>query len=83
MNVKLLISAIIGGVAITLVTGLIPNAMLVGASHYGYPLAWLIQLVLAPEHYPWRINVLNLVIDIIFWIVIAGVILFALKKAKK
>ena len=68
MHIRTLIPAIIGGVAITLLTGLVSNTppMLVGAVWYGYPLAWLIRLVLAPEYFPWRVDVLFLVIDIIF-----------------
>ncbi len=77
MKAKIRIFAIIGGVAITLLTGLIPNTpMLVGAVHYGYPFSWLIRLVIAPEYFPWRINVLNLVADIVVWTIVVGILLF-------
>ena len=84
---KILVYAIIGGVVITLLTGLINTTppMLVGAVWYGFPMAWLIRLVVAPEHFPWQVNFINLVIDIIFWAVIIGIILILviLVKMKK
>ena len=72
MATKTVIYSVIGGVVVTLLTGLISNtpAMLVGAMHYGYPLAWLVRLVLAPEYFPWRVNVPNLVVDLVIWIII-------------
>jgi hypothetical protein len=82
MNAKILFSAIIGGVIITLLTGLISNmkAMLVGATHYGYPFAWLIRLVIAPQYFPCRFNVLFFIADIIIWALIVGIILFILSR---
>ena len=85
MNRKIVSGSIIGGIVITLVTGLIPNmpSMLVGAAHYGYPLAWLIRLVIAPEYFPWRVNAVNLIIDIALWAIIVGIILFIIKRVRK
>ena len=85
MNIKILISAIIGGVIATLLTGFISNTppMWVGATHYGYPFAWLTRLVLAPEHFPWRVDVLHLTADMIVWAVIVGIVLFLLTRARK
>ena len=85
VNVKILISSIIGGVIITLMTGLIINTppMLVGAVWYGYPLAWLIRRVVAPEYFPWHVSVLNLIADIIIWAVIIGIVLLVLARTKK
>ena len=78
MDVKILVYAIICGVVITLLTGLIGTTppMLVGAVWYGFPLAWLIRLVVAPEYFPWQVNFISLVIDVIFWAVVIGIILF-------
>jgi hypothetical protein len=74
--------SIIGGAVITLLTGLIPNtpSMLVGAAHYGYPLAWLTRLVLAPQYFPWRLNVLEFIADIIIWSIIIGIVLLLLSR---
>ena len=85
MNRKIVSGSIIGGIVITLVTGLIPNmpSMLLGATHYGLPLAWLIRLVIAPEYFPWRVNAANLVIDIVFWAIIVVIILFIIKRVRK
>jgi len=78
------IYSIIAGIVITLLTGFISNtqATLVGATHYGYPLAWLIRRVLAPQYFPWRIDIVNLIIDIIIWTLVIGIILYAFKKSK-
>ena len=78
------IYSIIFGMIITLLTGLISNtpATLVGATHYGYPLAWLYRLVIAPQYFPWRINIVKLIINIIIWALVIGIILYAFKKSK-
>jgi hypothetical protein len=85
MRTKAVLVAIVGGVVVTLLTGLVENmpAMLVGAVHYGYPLAWLIRLVIALEFNPWRVEYVNLVFDIIVWAVLVLLILFALSKRRK
>jgi len=85
MNVRILLLAITGGVIVTLLTGLISNTqlLLVGAVHYGYPFAWLTRLVIAPEYFPWRLNVMNLVADVVVWAVIIGIVLSVVTRAKK
>jgi hypothetical protein len=86
MNVtnRLLVS-ILGGELLTLLTGLVPNTppMLVGAEHYGFPLAWLLRLVIAPEYNPWRMDLPNFFADIVVWSVIVFVIVFVLEKTRK
>lgn len=83
--VKLLVSAVIGGIVITLLTGLLENTpeMLVGATWYGYPLAWLVRKIIAPQYFPWVVQPLSLIADIIFWAVVVAIILFAYTKIKK
>ena len=70
-------------VLITLI-GLLSNmpTPLLGAKHYGYPLPWLFHLVLAPEYFPWHVDVVALVADLVAWILIVGVALFAWTKIK-
>ena len=82
---KNLIFALIGGIVITLVTGLINHTpeMLVGAVYYGYPLAWLEMLVIAPQYFPWVVRPLRLIIDVIAWTIVVWVILFLVSKARK
>jgi len=77
--------AVIGGIVITLVTGLINNTpeMLVGAVYYGYPLAWLEMLVIAPQYFPWHVRPVRLIVDIIVWAIVVWVILFVVSKARK
>ena len=85
MATKTVIYSVIGGAVVTLLTGVISNtpAMLVGAMHYGYPLAWLMRLVLAPEYFPWRVNVPNLVVDLVIWIIIVGMAVTVLTRRRK
>ncbi len=82
---KLLIFAAIGGIIITLITGLLENTpeMLVGAVWYGYPLVWLVRMVVAPEYNPWVVRPLRLIADILFWAIIAAIVLFAYMRMRK
>ncbi len=85
VELRKVLMALVSGMVITLVTGLMPNtpAMLVGASWYGYPLAWLIRMVVASEYFPWKVDLVNLVTDIVVWTLIALVILMvAMRKPK-
>lgn len=75
----------IGGVVLGLVSGVVNSTPggLVGAGWYGYPVAWLYKLVIAPQYNPWKVSAQGLVIDILFWFVVLAVILLILRKAKK
>ena len=83
MNAKFAVFSVIGGVVVTLLTGFFTNTVLLGAEHYGYPMAWLIRLVLAPEYFPWRISVLNLIVDLVVWTIIAGIVVALLTRRRK
>ena len=83
MNAKFVFFPMIGGLVIALLTGLLTNTVLLGAEHYGYPLAWLIRLVLAPEYSPWRVNIPNLIVNVAVWIGIVFTLLFILTRARK
>ena len=74
MNLKNFIISILGGVGITLITGFIPRKVLLGATHTGWPFAWLVHLVLAPEYYPWEVLFTGLAVDVILW----GLVVFLL-----
>jgi hypothetical protein len=84
-NLKILLFAVVGGVLITLLTGLINHTpeMLVGAVYYGYPFAWLEMMVVAPQYFPWVVRPVRLVLDIVVWAVVVGVVLFVVFKARK
>jgi len=56
-----------GGVVLTLLTGIVPLRTLLGGTGYGFPLPWLIRQVLAPEYSPWRVNWLDLAVDLLVW----------------
>ena len=81
--VKVLSLAVVGGIAVTLLSGLLENTpeMLVGAVWYGYPLAWLVRIIV--PGFPYVVRPLRLFLDIVFWTVIAGIILFAYTKIRK
>ena len=82
MNIVIL--SLIGGALTTMLTGLLSNmpTPLLGAKHYGYHRPWLFRLVLAPEYFPWHADVVALVADLVAWILIVGVALFAWTKIK-
>jgi len=85
MRLKTIVFALIGGIVITLLTGLVGHTpeMLVGAVYYGYPFAWLEMMVVAPQYFPWVVRPLRLVLDIVVWAIIVWVILFVVSQARK
>jgi hypothetical protein len=85
MNVKMIIYSILAGLVITILTGLFTNmpSKLLGAVHYGYPFAWLIRLVIAPEHFPWRVNMLKLIMNMVIWSIVVFIIIFGIAWARK
>ena len=82
---KMLLLAVVGGIVVTLVTGLIDHTPsgLMGASWYGYPLAWLVMMVVGPGYSPWVVRPLRLTADIVCWSVVVFVILFLASKVTK
>jgi len=84
-SMKIVVYAVVAGIAITLLTGLIGNTpeMLVGAVYFGYPFAWLEMMVIAPQYFPWVVRPIRLILDIVVWAVVVWVILFVVSKAKK
>jgi hypothetical protein len=57
--------------------------MLVSAVHYGFSIAWLFRMIVAPEYSPRRIDFLKFLADVVVWPVIFLVIVFILEKAGK
>jgi len=80
-----MLSAIVGGIAATLVSGLFPHTspLLAGAVWYGYPLSWLIRMIVAPSYNPWTILWLSFLIDVLFWSIVAGAMIGILKMPKR
>ncbi|MCW4043343.1 MAG: hypothetical protein NWE90_06435, partial [Candidatus Bathyarchaeota archaeon] len=78
MQFKIFLHSVIGGAIITLVTGLISNnpRMLIGAMRYGYPFSWLIRRIIAPQYFPWRVDLTHLIVDIVIWSIVVGIIIF-------
>ena len=76
--------ALVAGLAITLLTGIVkatPRGLL-GASWHGFPRAWLIKMVIAPQYFPWKADYPNFVLDVLFWATIAGIILLIANRMK-
>jgi len=57
--------------------------MLVGAVYYGFPIAWLFRMIVAPEYNPWRIDFLKFLTDVIVWSVISLAIILILENVGK
>ena len=55
---------------------------LLGAEHYGYPIAWLFRLILAPEYFPWHVDTVALIVDVVVWSAVVGAVLFLWTKIK-
>ena len=53
-----------------------------GAVWYGFPLAWLIRMIVAPQFFPYTVNMGNMILDIVFWAVIIGLILGLVKRIR-
>ena len=91
MNVKAIVLIIVCGVAITLLTALysVDQTVGLGASitGYGLPLQWLKKVTYvvpgSPEDFSLNESGINLVADLVFWIVIVAVIYIAYKQIKK
>lgn len=83
-SIKIFLGSVIGGVAVSLVTGIVPStpAGLLGARWYGLPLSWLIKRVLAPQYNPWYVNYVGLGIDIVFWAVAVCAVLIAVGRKR-
>lgn len=80
---KMLIFAIIGGIVITLITGMINTtpAGLLGASWYGWPFAWRIVPVVPDPVASY--NIAKFVGDFIIWFVVVFAVLLLWLKIKK
>ena len=85
VEMRKVLMAVVGGVAITLVSGLISNTPteLVGATWYGYPFVWLIRGVLAPEYFPWSVEIVGLLADIVVWTPVVFIILLVAMRRPK
>jgi len=79
LRLRSLLWVIICGVFLSLATGLIenqPEASIIGFTHYGYPLVWLVTKTLQPTEFRFT----NLAADATFWIIICFLIFIFLEK---
>jgi membrane protein implicated in regulation of membrane protease activity len=69
---------------VSLVTGIIehpPEASIIGAKYYGYPLVWRVIMVAMPSHTDFLLT--NLVIDVLFWVIGSLLTLIILMRMSK
>jgi hypothetical protein len=76
------IGALFCGVLVSLFTGIIenpPQASIVGARYYGYPLVWRVTMTLHPD----EMSFASLAIDALFCIAISFVVLIIVLNVPK
>jgi len=76
---RVLVLAVVVGVCIGLVGGLVenpPEASVIGHRYYGWPLVWRITKTLLPEEYQY----FELFVDCLFWIAIVSVVVLLVNK---
>jgi len=81
---KPLFGAVVCGVLISLATGAIenpPEASIIGATYYGYPLAWIVTMTTLNNTTSFRFA--DLALDALFWIIISFVALVAVQRFSK
>ncbi|MCL4379129.1 MAG: hypothetical protein M1160_03025 [Candidatus Marsarchaeota archaeon] len=78
-------TAVDAGVLLTFITGLLPATPtgLVGAAWFGWPMAWLYRLVIAPQYFPFTLNWAGLIVDFVAWFIIALIFVFIINAARK
>jgi len=84
MSTKSLLGAIFCGMMASLVTGIMgnpPEANIIGAAYYGFPLAWRVTMITIPPYT--TIRFASLAIDALFWIVVSFVALTILMRMSK
>jgi hypothetical protein len=80
MKASIFAIPILVGALLTLATGLLNTTPphLLGATWYGWPLAWLYVIVYPGS--PWSVNWLNFAADLTFWFILALVVTVLLLK---
>ncbi len=81
MRLRTLVVAIVCGIGISLVTGFfenIPDASIIGARYYGFPLYWRVSMVLiSPKD---NFIVTNLAVDTLFWFLVVLLVFIIIGK---
>ena len=86
MKISKAVGSVGGGIVATLVTGLTnttPGGGFAGGVWYGWPTAWLVRRVLAPQYFPWFPNYTNFVLDVIFFAAVIYAILVISRLGEK
>jgi hypothetical protein len=83
MNKKVVVGGIVGGIVLTLLTGLIEAPSLIGATNYGYPILWLTKFTVGPGYFPWSFHPVRFLLDVIVWAIIVSLVLYILFRKKK
>jgi hypothetical protein len=80
MDRKTLLASLFTGIGVALVTGLLPREIALGATSYGWPLAWRVHMVVAPELNPWRTLPAWFVVDAALWSLLAFLIVYYVRR---
>jgi hypothetical protein len=91
MNVKEIVLVVVCGVVLTLLTALYSADMTVGLgasiTGYGLPLLWLKKVTYivpgTPDEFSLNESGVNLLADLVFWIVIVAIIYIIYKQIRK
>jgi hypothetical protein len=81
LKLSSLVEAPVGGFLAALASGLVentPEASIIGAKHYGYPLAWRVDIISLTSRTDFNLS--NLVIDMAFWIASLFIALVIIEK---
>jgi hypothetical protein len=77
---RFLVGAVVFGVLVSIATGVVenpPEASIVGARYYGYPLVWRVTKTLQPT----ELRFADLALDALFWSVVFFLALIIIQKA--
>ena len=83
MDWKGIAISLVIGIIIATASGLIPNGFESGATLYGFPFTWRVQLMSEPEGNPWITNYFMLVADIMLWGLIVSTVVEYIQNRKK
>jgi hypothetical protein len=81
IKLKQLVGAIVCGFLVSLASGVIenpPEASIIGAEYYGYPLAWRVTMVTMPSSINYILS--SLAIDVMFWVIFSFLAVVVLRK---
>jgi hypothetical protein len=83
MDRKGIAISLVIGIILATVSGVIPNGVESGATLYGFPFTWRVQIMNEPEVNPWITNYFMLAADILLWGLIVSTVVEYIQNRKK